>query len=98
VSTGKDLEAVYFGKDGAAAAGKAPPVVVDCSTIGVEESAELRRRLAERGAAFVAAPVSGNAKVIKAGKLSAVISGPETACKAAAPLIEVFAPQGVSYV
>src|SRR5437763_715526 len=31
VSTGKDLEAVYFGKDGAAASGKAPPIVVDCS-------------------------------------------------------------------
>jgi 3-hydroxyisobutyrate dehydrogenase len=42
--------------------------------------------------------VSGNAKVIKAGKLSAVVSGPEAACKTATPLIEVFAPRGVSYV
>src|SRR5579884_979905 len=75
-----------------------PPVVVDCSTIAVEESAAIRRKLKELGADFVAAPVSGNAKVIKAGKLSAVVSGVESACKAAMPLIEVFAPQGVSYV
>jgi 3-hydroxyisobutyrate dehydrogenase len=99
VSTGKDLAQVYFGPDGVAAGtGKVPPIVVDCSTIGVEESADIRRRLKERGCEFVAAPVSGNAKVIKAGKLSAVVSGAEAACKAAMPLIAVFAPQGVSYV
>jgi 3-hydroxyisobutyrate dehydrogenase len=42
--------------------------------------------------------VSGNAKVIKAGKLSAVASGPEAAFRQAEPLIKVFAPNGVSYV
>ena len=36
--------------------------------------------------------------MIKAGKLSSVVSGPEAACKPIEPLIEVFAPQGVSYV
>jgi 3-hydroxyisobutyrate dehydrogenase len=46
----------------------------------------------------VAAPMSGNAKVIKAGKASAVVSGPEAACKMVMPLIEVFAQRGVSYV
>jgi 3-hydroxyisobutyrate dehydrogenase len=100
VSTGKDLKEVLFGKEGLAAAsgGKLPKVVVDCSTIAVDESADIRKRLKELGADFVAAPVSGNAKVIKAGRLSAVISGAEAACKAAAPLIEAIAPQGVSYV
>ena len=47
---------------------------------------------------MLAAPVSGNAKVIKAGKLSSVVSGPEADAKIAMPLIEVFAPRGVSYV
>ena len=100
VSTGKDLKEVLFGKEGLAAAsgGKLPKVVVDCSTIAVDESADIRKRLKELGVDFVAAPVSGNAKVIKAGRLSAVISGAEAACKAAAPLIETIAPQGVSYV
>jgi len=98
VATGKDVEEVLLGKDGVASGGKVPPVVVDCSTIAVEESRAIRERLKERGADFVAAPVSGNAKVIKAGRLSSVVSGVESACKAAMPLIEVFAPQGVSYV
>src|SRR5215470_3425382 len=100
VSTGKDLEEVYFGKDGVVsrANGKLPRIFVDCSTIAVEESADIRKRLRERGSDFVAAPVSGNAKVIKAGRLSSVVSGPEAACKTVMPLIEVFAPQGVSYV
>jgi 3-hydroxyisobutyrate dehydrogenase len=99
VATGKDVEEVLFGKDGViSGGGKVPPVVVDCSTIAVEESKAIRDKLKARGADFVAAPVSGNAKVIKAGKLSAVVSGAEDACKTAMPLIEVFAPQGVSYV
>jgi 3-hydroxyisobutyrate dehydrogenase len=100
VSTGRDLDEVLFGPNGVVSGrnGEQPGIVVDCSTIGVEESAAIRRRLGERGVAFVCAPVSGNAKVIKAGRLSAVVSGPEAACKAAMPLIEAFAPQGVSYV
>src|SRR5215467_13562018 len=99
VSTGKDLKEVYFGKDGVAArAGKLPKVLVDCSTIAVEDSADIRKRLKELGSDFVAAPVSGNAKVIKAGKLSAVVSGSEAACKSVTPMLEVIAPQGVSYV
>ncbi len=100
VSTGKDLEQVLFGANGVVTgrSGKLPSIVVDCSTIGVEESAAIRGRLSEHGVAFVCAPVSGNAKVIKAGRLSAVVSGPEAACKTVMPLIEAFAPQGVSYV
>ena len=97
VSTGKDLDQVIFGKDGVASAGKLPPVVVDCSTISVEESASIRKRLKERGSDYVAAPVSGNAKVIKAGKLSAIVSGTEAACKAMMPMMEAIAPRGVAY-
>jgi len=99
VAAGKDVQEVLYGKNGVCnQAGKVPPIVVDCSTIAVEESAAIRDKLEQLGAAFVAAPLSGNANVIKAGKLSAVVSGPEAACKAVMPLIEVFAPRGVSYV
>ena len=99
VSTGKDLEQVYFGKNSVTGhRGKIPKIFVDCSTISVEESASIRDRLAQLGSEFVAAPVSGNAKVIKAGKLSTVVSGSEAACKAVTPMLEVVAPQGVSYV
>jgi 3-hydroxyisobutyrate dehydrogenase len=99
VSTGKDLDQVYFGKNSVSGhGGKLPKIFVDCSTISVEESAAIRDRLAQLGCDYVAAPVSGNAKVIKAGKLSAVISGPEAACKTVTPMLEAIAPRGVSYV
>ena len=98
VAEGKDVEQVYFGKDGVLSGNKTPGVFVDCSTIAVEESVEIRKRLKERGADYVCAPVSGNAKVIKAGKLSSVCSGPEAAFKKAEEMIKVFAPKGVSYV
>jgi 3-hydroxyisobutyrate dehydrogenase len=97
VSTGHDLEEVVFGKDGVASAGKLPKIMVDCSTISVDESAAIRKRLKDKGADYVAAPVSGNAKVIKAGKLSSIVSGPEAACKAMMPLMEAIAPRGVAY-
>jgi 3-hydroxyisobutyrate dehydrogenase len=99
VSTGKDLDQVYFGRNSISGhGGRIPKIFVDCSTIAVEESAAIRDRLRQLGSEFVAAPVSGNAKVIKAGKLSAVISGSEAACKAVTPLLEIIAPRGVSYV
>ena len=99
VATGKDLEQVYFGKNSVTGhGGKLPKIFVDCSTIAVEESASVRDRLKQLGSEYVAAPVSGNAKVIKAGKLSAVVSGSEVACKTVTPMLEAVAPQGVSYV
>jgi 3-hydroxyisobutyrate dehydrogenase len=99
VATGADVAEVLYGKNGVCSqGGKIPPVIVDCSTIAVDESKNIRLKLKDLGAEFIAAPVSGNAKVIKAGKLSSVVSGDEAACKKAMPLVEVFAPRGVSYV
>ena len=99
VSTGKDLEEVYLGPGGVTSGkGRLPPIFVDCSTIGVEESALVRKRLTEAGAEYIAAPVSGNARVIRARKLSSVASGPEAAFRRVEPLIKAFAPSGVSYV
>ena len=46
---------------------------------------------------LLAAPVSGNAKVIKAGKLSFVCSGPRPAFDAALPYLKMIAPSA-SYV
>jgi 3-hydroxyisobutyrate dehydrogenase len=100
VSTGKDLEQVLFGEGGIAAGGKGsgPKIVVDCSSISVQESAACRAKLELLGIALLAAPVSGNAKVVKAGKLSAVASGPQAAFEIAKPYMLSFAPRGTSYV
>ena len=100
VSTGKDLVEVYFGKDGVVtgASGKLPRSSSIAPPLRSRILPTCASASAEHGADYVAAPVSGNAKVIKAGKLSAVISGSEAACKTVAPMLEVIAPQGVSFV
>ena len=98
VSTGADAEQVYFGENGVLTGDATPPVFLDCSSIGEDQSARLRDRLSARGAALVAAPVSGNGKCVAAGKLSAVASGPRAAFETARPIIEAVAGHGVSYV
>jgi len=74
-----------------------PRMVIECSSISLEGSAELRQLLAARGVDYLAAPVSGNAKVIKAGKLSFVCSGPRKSFDEALPLLNMIAP-AASYV
>jgi 3-hydroxyisobutyrate dehydrogenase len=89
VSTPADLEQVLVGDGGLLADPDAlPGAVVDCSTVSIESSAAMREQCAERGVAFLAAPVSGNAKVVKAGELSLVVSGPEETWLRVQPLIE----------
>jgi 3-hydroxyisobutyrate dehydrogenase len=100
VSTAKDLEQVYFGDGGLVAgdAGPRPKILVDCSSIGIEQSEAIRARLTQLGCAFVSAPVSGNGKCVKAGKLSTVVSGPQAAFDEIAPYLAIIAASGVSYV
>jgi 3-hydroxyisobutyrate dehydrogenase len=97
VAAGADLKSVVLGRDGVLAGNTAPRILVDCSTIDEESSAEARAAAAKRGTAMLASPVSGNGKVVKAGKLSVVVSGPREAFDAALPYLERLG-QGVSYV
>jgi len=76
---------------------KKPKMVIECSSISLEGSAELREMLQEKGVQYLAAPVSGNAKVIKAGKLTFVVSGPQPAYEAARPYLDMMGV-GSSYV
>lgn len=100
VSTAADLEQVLFGDGGMidGAAGGVPRILVDCSSIGADESANIRRRLAEHNTILVASPVSGNGKTVKAGKLSMVVSGPRGAFDTVRPYLEIVAGNGVAYV
>ena len=95
VSTWDDVKQVIQGLlDGAI---KAPRMVIECSSISLEGSAELRRLLAAKGIEYLAAPVSGNAKVIRAGRLSFVCSGPKQAFHAALPYLHMIG-QAASWV
>jgi len=94
VAAWKDVKQVM----GELLAGKSRPrLVIECSSISLEGSAELRAMLARRGIDYLAAPVSGNAKVIKAGKLSFVCSGLRQSFDQALPLLKMIAP-AASYV
>jgi 3-hydroxyisobutyrate dehydrogenase-like beta-hydroxyacid dehydrogenase len=95
VSTWGDVRQVIAAMlDGAK---RVPRMVIECSSISLEGSAELREMLAARGIEYLAAPVSGNAKVIKAGRLSFVCSGPRRAFDQALPFLKMIAP-AASYV
>jgi 3-hydroxyisobutyrate dehydrogenase-like beta-hydroxyacid dehydrogenase len=87
VSADADLDQVLLGTGGLLRQQDAPRVVVDSSTVSQEASARIRAAAAERGIAFLAAPVSGNAKVIKAGLLSIAVSGPADAYDEVLPLL-----------
>ena len=97
VSTWDDVKEVIAGPAGLLSGARKPRMVIECSSISLEGSAELRALLAARGVDLLAAPVSGNAKVIKAGRLSFVCSGPKAAFDTALPVLKSIAPSA-SYV
>jgi 3-hydroxyisobutyrate dehydrogenase len=100
LSTGQDLIEVCFGAEGVFRDGGEtfPPLLVDCSTISMAESAEVRARLDKLGVQFLASPVSGNPKCVRAAKLSCVVSGPEKAFIELKPALLAIAPRGAAYV
>ena len=77
--------------------GTAPRILIDCTSVSEEASVAVRHAAAEKGVAYLAAPVSGNAKVVKAGKLSIVASGPRDSYEEALPYLEALGV-GASYV
>jgi 3-hydroxyisobutyrate dehydrogenase-like beta-hydroxyacid dehydrogenase len=94
-----DFKQVLIGREGLLSVdGRNPGVVVDATTISAEASATVRAEAEKRGAALLAAPVSGNPKVVAAGRLTMVTSGPERAHEAALPYLRVLAGGGVTYV
>jgi 3-hydroxyisobutyrate dehydrogenase-like beta-hydroxyacid dehydrogenase len=74
-----------------------PGLLVDFTTVSVQASAAVREAGEKRGAEFLAAPVSGNPKVVRAGKLSLAVSGRPETFEAAEPLLQVFGSR-VTYV
>lgn len=98
VSASADLESVLLDPEkGLLTGDNVPKVVVDCSTVSVETSGKVREHAQSRGVQFFAAPVSGNGKVVAAGKLSVVCSGDPETFKVVKPMIESFG-QSVTYV
>jgi 3-hydroxyisobutyrate dehydrogenase len=98
VAGSDDFKEVVIGAEGVLSrADAAPRMLIDSTTISQAASDEVRAAAAERGAAVLAAPVSGNAKVVAAGRLTMVVSGPEKAYEEARELLELLAAR-VTYV
>jgi 3-hydroxyisobutyrate dehydrogenase-like beta-hydroxyacid dehydrogenase len=74
-----------------------PSILVDCSTISADASAHVRQRVAARGAELLAAPVMGNPRVARAGKLTLAVSGSRAAFDAAEPYLNLLGA-GATYV
>jgi len=90
VSTTDDLKQVLFDEGGLVSGSVRPRLVVDSSSISQEGSAEIRKQLEDLGVAYLCAPVSGNAKVAKAGKLLIVASGPQALYRQAEPYLQAM--------
>lgn len=97
VSRSDDLYSVVCGENGLLSGSTAPKLLVDCSSVSEEGSLRVRTALGDRGCEMLSAPVSGNAKVIKAGRLTIVASGPEPAFALAEPYLKVIG-EGVTFV
>jgi 3-hydroxyisobutyrate dehydrogenase len=91
VSTTKDLKQVLFGPGGLVTTSTKPKMVVDSSSISQEGSAEVRKELEALGIGYLCAPVSGNAKVAKAGLLLVVSSGHRALYNIAEPYFQAMA-------
>lgn len=98
VSANADLVEVTSGPHGVLSdPSSAPKIVVDCSTVSSEISASVREACGARGASFLAAPVSGNPKVVSSGQLTLAVSGTADAFDVVRPYFEQIG-HGVTYV
>lgn len=93
----KDINEVLLGPRGILSRDRRPRLIVDSTTVSPSTGEELRAAAQELGVALLAAPVSGNPKVVKAGQLTICVSGPEEAWEEARPYLEQLA-RAVTYV
>jgi 3-hydroxyisobutyrate dehydrogenase len=97
VSASKDLLQVTIEDGGVLVQEKTPKIFVDCSTVDESASQAVREAAGKRGIQYLVAPVSGNGKVVKAGKLTQVVSGPRAVYDEVEPLFKIIA-RAVTYV
>ena len=97
VGTSQDLIDALTGPGGVTSGGKVPSVVVDCSTVSAEASEQVRADLAAKGSTLLAAPVMGNPKVARVGRLTFAVSGSPDAFDTVRPYLDILGA-GATYV
>jgi len=98
VAGSEDFKEVTLGPGGVLGAGdRAPAILIDSSTVSAEASEAVRAAADAAGTALLAAPVSGNPNVVRAGRLTLVVSGPPDAYADAKPVLDALG-RGTTYV
>ena len=92
-----DFMQVTLEDDGVLMQDRKPRVLIDCTSVDEAASSKVRAVAEREGVLMLAAPVSGNAKVVKAGKLTFAVSGPENAYDEVKPYLDSMG-RGSSYV
>lgn len=95
VSTPAALLEVTTGDGGLLSGDDLPGVIVDCSTVNTETSAQVREAAAEKGVGFLASPISGNPRVVASGQSVLVASGPRETFDAVAELLRAISREAV---
>jgi 3-hydroxyisobutyrate dehydrogenase-like beta-hydroxyacid dehydrogenase len=97
VGTSQDLIDALTGPAGVASGERVPSIVVDCSTVSIEASEQVRADLATKGCRLLAAPVMGNPKVAAVGRLTFAVSGSRAAFDEVLPYLDILGA-GATYV
>jgi len=83
--------ATYLGGDGAASGAGPDQVLLEMSTIAPATALRAGEAVAERGAAFLDAPVSGSVPVVEKGELTIMVGGDAAALERARPVLDALA-------
>ncbi|NYT66463.1 3-hydroxyisobutyrate dehydrogenase [Alcaligenaceae bacterium] len=88
VPTGKHVRAVYEGPDGVLQHARPGTLLIDSSTIDVENSRAVNTAAETAGFVMVDAPVSGAVPAAQAGKLVFMVGGTDAGFERAAPILK----------
>lgn len=83
----KDVEDVYLGSGGVVAAARPGTILCDMSTIDADTHRRIAAAAADRGVAYLDAPVSGGTSGARDGTLSIMIGGDAAAVARARPIL-----------
>ena len=89
------VAAALLGPDGALGVLAAGSVVVDCSTVGPDDSRRFAAECARRGVRFVDAPVLGSTPAAEQGALTVLAGGEPALVAEVGPMLRVFGQQVV---
>ena len=87
---GKHVHSVYFDDGGVLASASKDALLIDCSTIAVDEARSAASKAGEQGFSALDAPVSGGVAAANAGTLTFMVGGETADFERARPILEAM--------